>query len=618
MALQIRRGTEAERLTITPLAGEVVFTTDTKYLYVGDGITVGGVSVSEQSQDAIASLVSGSHTGIYFTYNDSTNQLTATVTGGVDSLNTLTDVSISGAVNDHLLKYAAGVGWINGSIGIDVLNDVNIVNPVAETVLKYDGAAWINGRISLDSLSDVTLSSGWTLNDILYFNGTTWTNGAIPLEALSNIVVSNPQVGHVIKWNGTNWINAADELGDLGSTLDSLSDVIVTDPLIGQTIKFDGYNWINSESDFTSLSDVNITGAVAGQTIMYTGFQWVNVDNTLEQLNDVLLTSGWTTNEVLLFDGSKWTNSKVPLSGVNGVYVSTPAIGQVLKYDGYNWVNSSHGLFDDANPTLSADLGLNNQDIIGIGNIDIVGTIKATTGLGGDLYLNTFDLLGTGDIAISGSIGNQAVSVTNGGLVTIPNRFITIGETTATTGSSFVFNQVDGASAILVKTVGNAAQSNTSKIKFEARGTSLVDASATRLLPGDFIGSVSFSCYEPTISNDLPSALIVAKTDPTGVVNATNANGKLEFMTAGGTSSFSVNYLTFDSKGQLAVNKQTAEATVDINGFMKLGILTAAPASPSAGMVAIADGTSWDPMVTGKQTMVVYLGTGWVQIAVAA
>ena len=74
----------------------------------------------------------------------------------------------------------------------------------------------------------------------------------------------------------------------------------------------------------------------------------------------------------------------------------------------------------------------------------------------------------------------------------------------------------------------------------------------------------------------------------------------------------------FDSKGQLAVNKQTAEATVDINGFMKLGILTAAPASPSAGMVAIADGTSWDPMVTGKQTMVVYLGTGWVQIAVAA
>ena len=623
MALQIRRGTEAERLTITPLAGEVVFTTDTKYLYVGDGITVGGVSVSEQSQDAIASLVSGSHTGIYFTYNDSTNQLTATVTGGVDSLNTLTDVSISGAVNDHLLKYAAGVGWINGTIGIDVLNDVNIVNPVAETVLKYDGAAWINGRISLDSLSDVTLSSGWTLNDILYFNGTTWTNGSIPLEALSNVAISSPQIGHVLKWNGTNWINSVDELGDLGSTLDSLSDVIISTPLIGQTIKFDGFNWTNSESDLSSLSDVvisnpligqtvkfngttwtnsdndlssisdvDIASAVAGQTIMYTGFQWINVDNTLAQLNDVLLTSGWTTNEVLLFDGSKWTNSKVPLSSVTGVYVSTPAIGQVLKYDGFNWVNSAHGLFNDPNPTLAADLGLNNQDIIGIGNIDIVGTIKATTGLGGDLYLNDNDILGTGDISILGTIENQGISISNNGLITAPSRSISVGELTADSSTTLTFNQVDGSSAILIRTIGSPERGLTSKIKFEARGTSLADATATRLALGDQLGSIIFSAYEPSISNDIAAAGLFVKIDPTGSISDTTANGKLEFLTIGGPVADVINYLTFDSKGQLAVNKETAEATVDINGFMKLAVLTAEPATPTAGMVAIADGTS--------------------------
>ena len=45
MALQIRRGTDAERGGITPLAGELVFTTDTKKLFVGDGSTVGGVQV---------------------------------------------------------------------------------------------------------------------------------------------------------------------------------------------------------------------------------------------------------------------------------------------------------------------------------------------------------------------------------------------------------------------------------------------------------------------------------------------------------------------------------------------------------------------------------------------
>lgn len=42
MALRIRRGTDAERLTITPDAGELIYTTDTKALYVGDGALVGG------------------------------------------------------------------------------------------------------------------------------------------------------------------------------------------------------------------------------------------------------------------------------------------------------------------------------------------------------------------------------------------------------------------------------------------------------------------------------------------------------------------------------------------------------------------------------------------------
>jgi hypothetical protein len=40
--LKLRRGTNAERLTITPLDGEPVYTTDTKQLFMGDGVTVGG------------------------------------------------------------------------------------------------------------------------------------------------------------------------------------------------------------------------------------------------------------------------------------------------------------------------------------------------------------------------------------------------------------------------------------------------------------------------------------------------------------------------------------------------------------------------------------------------
>lgn len=45
MSLQIRRGTEGQRGAVTFDAGEIVFTTDTQKLYVGDGSTAGGVNV---------------------------------------------------------------------------------------------------------------------------------------------------------------------------------------------------------------------------------------------------------------------------------------------------------------------------------------------------------------------------------------------------------------------------------------------------------------------------------------------------------------------------------------------------------------------------------------------
>jgi hypothetical protein len=45
MPLRIRRGTNADRTTITPVQGEPIYTTDTKQLYIGDGTTAGGVQV---------------------------------------------------------------------------------------------------------------------------------------------------------------------------------------------------------------------------------------------------------------------------------------------------------------------------------------------------------------------------------------------------------------------------------------------------------------------------------------------------------------------------------------------------------------------------------------------
>jgi len=46
MALQIRRGLEANRSAVTPDEGEFLYTTDQSKLYVGNGTTPGGVLIT--------------------------------------------------------------------------------------------------------------------------------------------------------------------------------------------------------------------------------------------------------------------------------------------------------------------------------------------------------------------------------------------------------------------------------------------------------------------------------------------------------------------------------------------------------------------------------------------
>ncbi len=46
MALKIRRGTEAQRSSIQFALGELVVTTDTHRLYIGDGIEPGGHNIA--------------------------------------------------------------------------------------------------------------------------------------------------------------------------------------------------------------------------------------------------------------------------------------------------------------------------------------------------------------------------------------------------------------------------------------------------------------------------------------------------------------------------------------------------------------------------------------------
>jgi hypothetical protein len=72
----------------------------------------------------------------------------------------------------------------------------------------------------------------------------------------------------------------------------------------------------------------------------------------------------------------------------------------------------------------------------------------------------------------------------------------------------------------------------------------------------------------------------------------------------------------------LVIDGQTGNVTTpvaNIGQLMNMTILSVAPSNPVDGMVCIADGdnvSGWDPLSNGVKSMVVYLDSGWREIAV--
>ena len=105
MALRLRRGTDAERQQITPVEGELIYTTDTKQLWAGDGTTEGGTLVSADA---------------------------------ATTLEFLTDTDLTGKTNDNILAYNSGTAkWqptdtFNGTVIGDVVGTLtgNVVGNV--------------------------------------------------------------------------------------------------------------------------------------------------------------------------------------------------------------------------------------------------------------------------------------------------------------------------------------------------------------------------------------------------------------------------------------------------------------------------------------------------------
>ena len=210
MSLRIRRGTDNERSGIVFDMGEIVWTTNEQQLWVGDGITQGGINIlansagdgiaynpttkkldfagasyttddiaegtqpdrqyftTERAQDAAAAaLIAGVHTNISFVYNttqDNANRIDATVTldgVGIASVSADTNPALGGDldINSHDITGTGNID-ITGTItatsftGDLVSSQITSLNPVDIGIPA--SPTYLNVHSNVESLSVFT------------------------------------------------------------------------------------------------------------------------------------------------------------------------------------------------------------------------------------------------------------------------------------------------------------------------------------------------------------------------------------------------------------------------------------------------------------------------------
>ena len=167
MALQIRRGPTADRLSYTPVVGELVWDTQLNSLYIGNGSSAGGLPagtlVPEDVQDiASTMLTSGSHQYITFTYDDALGRINSTFDisafNGVQSgqsynINVIGDDSST--IVNALTRTVSAPGGLIGPIFTNLIDSSDSSTITVTPATVFDSNVTVGGDVVLNNLLSV-------------------------------------------------------------------------------------------------------------------------------------------------------------------------------------------------------------------------------------------------------------------------------------------------------------------------------------------------------------------------------------------------------------------------------------------------------------------------------
>jgi len=262
MSLRIRRGTDAQRQTLTFDQGEVVYTTDTKKVYVGDGITQGGVNILANSAG-----VGVTFNGTTQAFDFSTNNLgltTSVISEGTNKYYTTQRAQDAAASLFTSVGSPTSTGSVTGTI-----TPSTIVLAVAPTNMVQGERIVISG------------TGGNGLSATTYYVVSVNSANVVLASTLANAMASTPvpisslTTGSI---TGTTYAAGATDTG-ITFTYDSINHVmnvtasgvtsIVNDtsPSLGGNLAIGNYNITSSGTGAISIAGgITTTGTITAST----------------------------------------------------------------------------------------------------------------------------------------------------------------------------------------------------------------------------------------------------------------------------------------------------------------------------------------------------------------
>lgn len=470
----------------------------------GGGIDLTGYATQTYVQDQIAAqtLFSGS-------YNDLTDKPTL-----ITSYNDLSDrpTLFSGNYNDltnrpNLTSYYQTL-TLNGNGGTELtISNGNTVNLNSLPFIQLT-------NISVTTAASANDGGGLEWNNTTGVLTFTPANQDFQLSDLTDVSGSSPQVGHVLKWDGTQWIGAPDSGGGGGGGIE-LDDLSVT----------------QASASGTGSLTYNSTGGVFTYTPPDLS-AYATTASVPTELFDLGISDG-TNGQVLTTDGSgNLTFTTVTGGGgstawadITGKPTTIAGFGITDAFDGdYTSLNNTpttlagYGITDA--PSSLTDLSITDGTNGQVLTTDGSGNFTFTTITGGGSAITiqdegtdlstaatTINFVGTG-VSATGTGGVKTITINGGSGYADSDVDSHLNTSTATNGEVLAWNGTD------YQWVSNSGGSGNSPIGWVTEGTDdeyRVSSTFTELgteytvrevsINGDGLLQIELARFNPTVSS---------------------------------------------------------------------------------------------------------------------